>query len=54
MKLRAMLCIEQARQFKKNIYFCFTDYARAFDYMDHNELLKILNETGISDHLTVS
>ena len=47
-----MLCIEKAREFKKNIYFCFTDYATAFDYMDHNEMLIILNETGISDHLT--
>ena len=47
-----MLCIQKAREFKKNIYFCFTDYATAFDYMDHNEMLIILNKTGISDHLT--
>ena len=37
---------------KKNIYFCFIDYAKAFDCMDHNKLWKILNEMGISDHLT--
>ena len=36
---------------KKNIYFCFIDYAKAFDYMDHNKLWKILQETGIPDHL---
>ena len=37
---------------KKNIYFCFTDYAKAFDCVDHNKLWKILKETGIPDHLT--
>ena len=37
---------------KKNIYFCFIDYAKAFDYVDHNELWKILKEMGIPDHLT--
>ena len=37
---------------RKNIYFCFTDYARAFDCVDHNKLWKILNEMGIPDHLT--
>ena len=44
--------IEKARQFQKNIYFCFIDYAKAFDYVDHNELWKILQEMGIPDHLT--
>ena len=37
---------------KKNIYFCFIDYAKAFDYVDHNKRLKILKEMGIPDHLT--
>ena len=37
---------------KKSIYFCFTDYAKAFDSVDHNKLWKILNELGIPDHLT--
>ena len=44
--------IEKAREFQKNIYFCFIDYAKAFDYVDHNKLLKILQEMGIPDHLT--
>ena len=44
--------IEKAREFQKNIYFCFIDYAKAFDYVDHNKLWKILKEIGISDHLT--
>jgi len=44
--------IENARQFQKNIYFCFIDYAKAFDCVDHNKLWKILQEMGISDHLT--
>ena len=51
--------MEKAREFqkkknknKKNIYFCFTDYAKAFDCVDHNKLWKILKEMGISDHLT--
>ena len=43
---------EKAREFQKNIYFCFIDYAKAFDCVDHNKLWKILKETGISDHLT--
>ena len=43
---------EEAREFQKNIYFCFIDYAKAFDYVDHNKLWKILKEMGISDHLT--
>ena len=46
--------IEKARQFQKNIYFCFIDYAKAFDCVDHNKLWKILKEMGISDHLTAS
>ena len=43
--------MEKAREFQKNIYFCFTDYVKAFDYMDHNKLWKILQEMGIPDHL---
>ena len=43
--------IEKAREFQKNIYFCFTDYAKAFDCVDHNKLWKILKETGTPDHL---
>ena len=43
---------EKARAFQKNIYFCFIDYAKAFDCVDHNKLWKILKEMGISDHLT--
>ena len=39
-------------EFQKNIYFCFTDYAKAFDYVDHSKLWKILQEMGLSDHLT--
>ena len=44
--------IKKAREFQKNIYFCFIDYTKAFDCMDHNKLWKILQETGIPDHLT--
>ena len=44
--------IEKATVFQKNIYFCFIDYAKAFDCVDHNKLLKILKEMGIPDHLT--
>ena len=44
--------IEKAREFQKNIYFCFIDYAKAFDYVNHNKLWKILKEMGIPDHLT--
>ena len=44
--------IEKAREFQKNIYFCFIDYAKAFDRVDHNKLWKILKDMGISDHLT--
>ena len=43
--------IEKAREFQKNIYFCFIDYAKAFDRVDHNKLWKILKEMGIPDHL---
>ena len=50
----ANLCwiIEKAREFQKNIYFCFIDYTKAFDCVDHNKLWKILKEMGIPDHLT--
>ena len=44
--------IEKASEFQKNIYFSFIDYAKAFDYMDHNKLWKILQEMGLPDHLT--
>ena len=44
--------IEKAREFKKNIYFCFIDYAKAFDCVDHNKLWKILKEMGTPDRLT--
>ena len=44
--------IKKAREFQKNIYFCFTDYAKAFGSVDHNKLWKIIQEMGIPDHLT--
>ena len=44
--------IEKAREFQQNIYFCFIDYAKAFDCVDHSKLQKILKEMGIPDHLT--
>ena len=44
--------IEEAREFKKNIYFCFIDYVKAFDCVDHSKLWKILKEMGIPDHHT--
>ena len=44
--------IERSREFQKNIYFCFTDYAKASDCVDHNKQWKILKEMGIPDHLT--
>ena len=44
--------IEKAREFQKNVYFCFIDYAKAFDYVEHDKLWKILKEMGIPDHLT--
>ena len=43
--------MEKAREFQKNMYFCFIDYAKAFDCVDHNKLWKILKEMGIPDHL---
>ena len=50
----ATICwiIEKAREFQKNIYFCFIDYAKAFDCVDHNKLWKILKEMGTPDYLT--
>ena len=50
----ASICwiMEKAREFQKNIYFCFIDYAKAFDCVDHNKLWKILEEIRIPDHLT--
>ena len=44
--------MQKAREFQKNIYFCFLDYTKAFDCVDHNKLWKILKEMGIPDHLT--
>ena len=44
--------MEKAREFQKNMYFCFIDYAKAFDCVDHNKLWEILKEMGIPDHLT--
>ena len=46
--------IEKAREIQKNIYFCFIDYAKAFDCVDHNQLWKILKQMGIPDHLSAS
>ena len=50
----AIICwiLEKAREFQKNIYFCFIDYAKVFGCVDHNKLWKILKEMGIPDHLT--
>ena len=44
--------IKKVREIQKNIYFCFTDYVKDFDYVDHNKVWKILKEIGIPDHLT--
>ena len=44
--------LKKAREFQKNIYFCFIDYAKTFDCVDHNKLWEILKEMGIPDHLT--
>ena len=44
--------IKKAREFQKKIYFCFIDYAKAFDCVDHNKLWKILKQMGVPDHLT--
>ena len=46
--------IDKAREFQKNMYFCFINYAKAFDCVDHNKLWKILKEMGIPEHLTSS
>ena len=46
--------IEKAREFQKNIYFCFIDYSKAFNCVDHNKLWNTLKEMGIPDHLTIS
>ena len=46
------MIIKKAREFQKNIYFCFIDYAKTFDCVDHNKLWKILKKMGIPDHLT--
>ena len=43
---------KKAREFQKNIYFCYIDYAKAFDYVDHNKLWEILQKMGIPDNLT--
>ena len=51
-KLPTCVGSSKKREFQKNIYFCFIDYAKAFDCMDHNKLWKILQEMGIPDHLT--
>ena len=44
--------MEKAREFQKNIYLCLIDYAKAFDYVDHKKLWKLLKEMGVPDHLT--
>ena len=51
-KLPTSIGASKKQEFQKNIYFCFIDYAKAFDYVDHNKLWEILQEMGISDHLT--
>ena len=51
-KLPTSVGSEKVREFQKNISFCFIDYAKAFDCVDHNKLWKILQEMGIPDHLT--
>ena len=48
-----MTTMGKAREFQKNIYFCSIDYAKSFDYVDHNKLWKILKEMEIPDHLTL-
>ena len=50
-KFPASIGSSKAREFQKNIYFCFIDYAKAFDCVDHNKLWEILKEMGIPDHL---
>ena len=49
---RSNCIIEKTRKFQENIHFCFIDYAKAFDYVDHNKLWKVLKEVGKLDHLT--
>ena len=44
--------MEKASEYQENIYLCFIDWAKAFDYVDHNKLLKVLKEVGVPDHLT--
>ena len=51
-ELEIKLPESKAREFQKNIYFCFIDYAKALNYVDHHKLWKILKEMGIPDHLT--
>ena len=51
-KIANICWVRKAREFQKNTYFCFIDYAKAFDCVDHNKLWKILKEMGIPDHLT--
>ena len=51
-KLPTSVGSQKARELQKSIYFCFIDYAKAFDYVDHNKLWKILKEMGLPDHLT--
>ena len=51
-KLPASAGSQKKQEFQKNIYFCFIDFAKAFDYVDHNKLCKILKEMGIPDNLT--
>ena len=51
-KLPTFVGSSKEQEFQKNIYFCFIDYAKAFDCVDHNKLWKILQEMGIPDHLT--
>ena len=48
----ALWIIKKTRDFQKSVYFCFIDYAKAFDYMDHKKLWKILQVIGLTDHLT--
>ena len=52
LRITLLACEMRAREFQKSIYFCFIDYAKAFDCVDHNQLWKILKEMGIPDHLT--
>ena len=53
MQMTPSFDIEKARQFQRNFYFCFTDYAKVVDCVDHNKLWNILKEMGIPDHLTL-